>query len=392
VLIVVKIYLKLFCLFHVLIRLCLFGFSLVEALQTTDERPEVMRKQMTRVFDEILGDDPSVVYIGEDVQHGGYYLVTDGLQKKYPLRVRDFPPDETTLVGAAIGFSQSGLLPILEIPYAKYLDCGADMFFEAIIANWLSNSKQPNGMIIRLQGFDKGIFGGNFHTHNMLYFPPGLDVVCFSNGFDYARGMRYCKQQAKAGRVVMSVDSTDLLNRRHLSDEKKDEFMLSHFPSKSESYHFDEVIVYSPRSTSVAVPSSEGKHQIVIVTYGNGVPTSLLAQDKLCEQFPDHDVVVIETPCISKTPSQLIDYFAAHQIDQVVFADICKQGAGMPLASRVVDLQNENVLHNANWRVIGAAPTYNPLGTYLTFLSTSDILSAVNSMNRNSGDSNNQSR
>lgn len=82
--------------------------------------------------------------------------MTDGLAAKYPLRVRDFPPDETSLMGAAIGFSQSGLVPIVEIPYCKYLDCAYDMFNEAVIANWLSNGKQPNGMIIRLQGFDKG--------------------------------------------------------------------------------------------------------------------------------------------------------------------------------------------------------------------------------------------
>ncbi len=45
--------------------------------------------------------------------------MTDGLVQRYPGRVRDFPPDETTLIGAGIGFSQSGLLPIVEIPYAK---------------------------------------------------------------------------------------------------------------------------------------------------------------------------------------------------------------------------------------------------------------------------------
>ena len=42
----------------------------------------------------------------------------------------DFAPDETALVGAGIGFAQAGLLPIVEIPYAKYLDCGADQFHE----------------------------------------------------------------------------------------------------------------------------------------------------------------------------------------------------------------------------------------------------------------------
>ena len=42
-----------------------------------------MRKNMTRLFDEILSNNSDTVYIGEDVQHGGYYLVTEGLAKKY---------------------------------------------------------------------------------------------------------------------------------------------------------------------------------------------------------------------------------------------------------------------------------------------------------------------
>ena len=183
------------------------------------EKPQVMRKHMTRLYDELLTNSPDIVYIGEDVQHGGYYLVTDQLHKKFPLRVADFPPDETSLIGTAIGYSQVGMLPILEIPYSKYLDCGGDMFFEAIISNWLSNGQRPNGMIIRLQGFDKGVFGGNFHTHNSLYLPPGLDVVSYSNGADYVKGLRYAVAQARAGRIVMTVDSTDLLNRRHLFDK-----------------------------------------------------------------------------------------------------------------------------------------------------------------------------
>ena len=104
-------------------------------------KKEIMRKHMTRVVDEVLASDKRVVYIGEDVEHGGYYLVTHGLAKKYPGRVSDFPPDETALLGAGIGYAQSGLVPIVEIPYAKYLDCGADMFYEAIIMHWLSGGQ-----------------------------------------------------------------------------------------------------------------------------------------------------------------------------------------------------------------------------------------------------------
>ena len=76
-----------------------------------------MRKHMTRVIDEVMEANSRVVYIGEDVEHGGYYLVSDGLVKKYPKRVIDFPPDETTLLGVAMGFSQVGLLPIVGKSY-----------------------------------------------------------------------------------------------------------------------------------------------------------------------------------------------------------------------------------------------------------------------------------
>lgn len=149
--------------------------------------------------------------------------------------MHDFPPDETSLIGAGVGFAQAGLLPVVEIPYAKYLDCGADMFFEAVISHWLSKGRNPNGMIFRLQGFDRGVFGGNFHTHNRLvecveatnarpanpnqshcrcdfammvcslYLPPGLDVVAFSNGADYARGFRHAVAQV----CVCHVHSPD---------------------------------------------------------------------------------------------------------------------------------------------------------------------------------------
>ena len=48
-----------------------------------------------------------------------YYLVTEGLAAKHAPRVRDFPPDETALLGVGVGYAQMGLLPIVEIPYAK---------------------------------------------------------------------------------------------------------------------------------------------------------------------------------------------------------------------------------------------------------------------------------
>ena len=85
-----------------------------------------------------------------------------------------------------MGLAQVGFVPVVELPYAKYLDCGADMFQESLITHWLSDGTQKNGMMYRLQGptlslslctraslfdyhyqlphlTDKGVFGGNFH-------------------------------------------------------------------------------------------------------------------------------------------------------------------------------------------------------------------------------------
>lgn len=332
-------------------------------------KPAVMRKHMTHTFDEALSRYPELVYMGEDVVHGGYYVVTEGLAEKYPLRVRDFPPDETALLGAAMGYAQAGLLPVCEIPYAKYLDCGADMFFEIAIANWLSNAKQPNGMVIRLQGFGQGVFGGNFHTHNMLHMPPGIDVVCYSNGRDYARGMRYCLEQARAGRVVMSVDSTSLLNLRHVAPGAADNLWLTSYPEEDDGVlPFHEVVVHS----DPAHASAEQEGGLAIVTYGHGVVHSLNARDALASTpgFESTCVTVIDVPLLSEVSEGL--RAALRGFDRVVFADVCKQGQ-QPMASIATALHADGDLP-ARWSCVASPRCYNPLGNTITFLNADDIV------------------
>lgn len=348
------------------------------AVSATDEKIDIMRKHMTRVIGETLEQHPDVVYIGEDVQHGGYYLVTDGLSDRFPSRVIDFPPDETTLIGAAMGFSQLGLCPIVEIPYSKYLDCGADMFFEAALSFWLSSGQQPNGMVIRLQGFDRGTFGGNFHTHNMLHIPPGVDVLCYSNGFDYVRGFRNAIIQAKSGRMVMLVDSTNLLNLRHLFG--KDRAWERPYPvgiDKMMDYH--EVVCYSSKST---LPNDAAR-KVAIITYGNGVVAALQGREKWlnCEdmiksryRYMSFSVDVIDCPYISEVPNDLKALLCRY--NHVIFADVCKEGLS-PLATMVVKLQMEKLLP-ASWSCIQAPRTYNPLGSTITFLGRDDIVHALN--------------
>jgi 2-oxoisovalerate dehydrogenase E1 component len=314
----------------------------------------VMRKNMNKVYDEILKNNNNIIYIGEDIEHGGYYLVTDKLKSKYPNQILDFPPDETSLLGIGLGFSQSGLIPIVEIPYAKYLDCGFDMFNEIAINSWLNNNNNNNnGLLIRLQGFDKGIFGGNFHTHNTIHIPPGIDVVCYSNGEDYVRGMRYCIEQVKAGRIVMTVDSTNLLNMRHILN--KDEKMLKLFPSSDEFLKFDDVIKYG-----------DGK-DLAIISYGNALIESLKIQGEI-----KYDSTIIDVPYLSDFPKNL----DISGYKQILFIDNCKIGSN-PLNKHIIYLKSKKKLPD-KWHILTAPFTYNPLGQDITFIKSNDILKCIN--------------
>jgi hypothetical protein len=323
------------------------------------------------------------------------------------------------------------LVPIVEIPYAKYLDCASDMFLEAVNTHWLSNGSQSAGMLVRIQGFDKGIFGGNFHTHNSLSIPPGLDVVCYSNGADYVRGLRYIAKQVRAGRVVMCVDSTDLLNRRHLSEGAKDgQWLTLYPPGDEEELGFDDIIAYCRPGHSIEGLGGRGGENlkegvvdaldlessstVVIVTYGNGVPTCLLAVDSFYQQrradqhsalaLPvtaaagdatgGHEtpavnhpevITVIDCPCLSQLSAQLeafLQHSQSPRLHSVIFADVCKVNAA-PLSAFAVQLQNKGTFRrdrnrdSVSWAVIGASNTYNPLGNTLTFLSPEDVLDSL---------------
>ncbi len=220
--------------------------------------------------------------------------------------------------------------------------------------------------IIRLQGFGKGVFGGNFHTHNSLYIPPGVDVVCYSNGADYARGMRYAALQASRGRIVMSVDSTVLLNHSNVFDN--DQLWRTAFTNVDEFMDFDQVRVYAPKAAP-ASKQGDGRRTLAIVTYGEGVLTTIAARKMVAEKHGVEDVTIIDCPLLSAVPAGLKKEI--QNFDAVLFADPCKEGQH-PLAGHITKLQKEGLLPSS-WRSVAAQFTYNPLGNTTTFLSANDV-------------------
>ncbi len=82
-----------------------------------------MIQALNAAMDLMLGRDPAVVVLGQDVGYfGGVFRVTDGLQRKHGQhRVLDTPISEGGIVAAAIGMAVNGLRPVAEIQFADYI-------------------------------------------------------------------------------------------------------------------------------------------------------------------------------------------------------------------------------------------------------------------------------
>lgn len=110
---------------------------------------------------------------------------------------------------------------------------------------------------------------------------------------------------------------------------------------------------------------------ITIVTYGNGVVTSLRARRAL-EQQHGLRVRVVDSPYLSRPSAGLKEVLAASE--RVVFVDVCKEGQH-PFAGIITRLQSDGALPS-KWQCVAAQPTYNPLGNVLTFTSEADVIAA----------------
>ncbi len=100
--------------------------------------------------------------------------------------------------------------------------------------------------------------------------------------------------------------------------------------------------------------------------------TSLKVQKILRDQHKIN-VTVVDCPYLSDIPQGLLKELEG--INKVVFVDDCKTGQN-PFAGFIVKLQQQKKLP-ASWGCVTAVPTYNPLGTSITFVDEKDIIDEV---------------
>jgi len=148
---------------------------------------EAIRQGM---FEEMRRDD-RVVMMGEDIaKYGGAFKVTAGMFDEFgSSRVIDTPISESAIIGAAIGMSMNGYLPVVEMQFIDFITCAFDQ-----ITSYAAKSRYRWGvgvpMVVR-GPCGGNVHGGPFHSANPeMYFAhtPGLKVVTPATAYD-AKGL-----------------------------------------------------------------------------------------------------------------------------------------------------------------------------------------------------------
>ncbi|WP_368565780.1 thiamine pyrophosphate-dependent enzyme [Pseudoxanthomonas sp. UTMC 1351] len=233
--------------------------------------------QINNALHDLFCKYSEALLFGEDVaQKGGVYTVTKGLHKSFKnSRVFNTLLDETMILGLAQGYANMGMLPIPEIQYLAYFHNACDQIRgEAASLQFFSNDQYRNPMVVRIAGlgYQRG-FGGHFHNDNSiaaLRDIPGLLMGCASRGDDAAMMLRTLTALAKVdGRVSVFLEPIALYMTKDLY-EAGDSQWLFPYPPQEEAIVLGEGRVYD-----------EDAGDLVIFSYGNGIPMSLRAARRI---------------------------------------------------------------------------------------------------------------
>lgn len=251
-------------------RLAVFGS---EDKLPEKQPPRHLAIQIGQALHDVMAKYPESLLFGEDVaQKGGVYTVTKGLFKTFKgNRVFNTLLDETVILGLAQGYANMGMLPMPEIQYLAYFHNACDQIRgEACSLQFFSNDQYRNPLVMRVAslGYQKG-FGGHFHNDNSiaaLRDIPGLVVGCPSRGDDAATMLRTLMALAKVdGRVCAFLEPIALYMTKDLYEAGDGQWQFA-YPAPDQAMPLGEGRVYN-----------EGANDLVVFTFGNGVPMALRA-------------------------------------------------------------------------------------------------------------------
>jgi 2-oxoisovalerate dehydrogenase E1 component beta subunit len=264
------------------------------------------------LFEEMRKDE-RVVCLGEDIaQYGGAFKVTQGLYDEFgPTRVINAPIAESAIVGAAIGMSMNGMLPVVEMQFIDFITCAFDQ-----ITSYAAKSRYRwgVGVPIVIRGPSSGnVHGGPFHSANPeMYFAhtPGLKVVEPATVYD-AKGL------LKA--AIRDPDPVLFFEPKYLYRRIKDEV-------PSEDY-----IVPIGR----AAMRKEGK-DITLVTYGTMLYVAQEAAEHLEKEGISLEVIDLRS-ILPFDEEMILSSVKKTGRCIVLHEDTLTGGLGGEIAARIVD-------------------------------------------------------
>ncbi|MEO5962949.1 MAG: thiamine pyrophosphate-dependent enzyme [Thermomonas sp.] len=336
--------------------------------------PKHLAIQINAALHDLFVKYPETLLFGEDVaQKGGVYTVTKGLQKAFgPRRVFNTLLDETVILGLAQGYANMGMLPLPEIQYLAYFHNACDQIRgEAASLQFFSNGQYRNPMVMRIAslGYQRG-FGGHFHNDNSitaLRDIPGLVVGCPSRGDDAATMLRTMMALAKVdGRVCALLEPIALYMTKDLH-EAGDGGWLTEYPLPNQSMTLGEERVYHPKAKD-----------LVIFTFGNGVPLSLRAA-RTIEAGHGWKVRVVDLRWLAPLNDAAIAKHAG-ECGRILVVDEGRRSAGVG-EGIITAIAEAGYCARPFRRVVGA-DTFTPLAgaAFLVIPSKDEIVEAANQL------------
>lgn len=338
-------------------------FGSVEKLPEK-QPPKHLAIQINNALFDIFCKYPETLLFGEDVAaKGGVYTVTKGLHKAFKsARVFNTLLDEQTILGMAQGYANMGMLPIPEIQYLAYFHNACDQIRgEACSLQFFSNGQFRNPMVLRMAslGYQKG-FGGHFHNDNSitaLRDIPGLIVGCPSRGDDAATMLRTLMALAKIdGRVCVFLEPIALYMTKDLYEVGDGQWLFS-YPAPDAAMTLGEARVYH----------AEAK-DLLIITFGNGVPMSLRAA-RVLEADYRTKVRVLDLRWVQPLNAEGIAKHAA-DCERILIVDEGRRSAGVG-EGIITALVEAGHGQKPTARVVGE-DTYTPLAGAATLVLPSD--------------------
>src|SRR5690606_31450013 len=236
---------------------------------------------------------------------------------------------------------------------------------------FFSNDQYRIPMVVRIAslGYQRG-FGGHFHNANSitaLRDIPGLVVGCPSRGDDAATMLRtLCALARVDGRVCAFLEPIALYMAKDLY-EPGDGGWLFDYPAPDQAMPLGEGRVYG-----------EGNDDLVVFTFGNGVPMSLRAARRI-EQAHGWKVRVCDLRWLVPLNEQWIREQAA-SAKRILIVDEGRRSARV--GEGIVTAAVEGGFGARPFRRVVGADTFTPLAgaAFLVIPSEDEIVAAADSL------------